>query len=155
MVSRPGGCPDEPCRAHVASSGCDLKELRTWWPAEATPRWGCNRRGATMVKNLIRFGLAGAFSLGIGVAAPMVHADESAADKAASSTQNTANEAANKADETAGKATDESKSAADKASQEAKGAGQKTDEAAGKAGSYTDEAAKKAGQKTEEGVKQG
>ena len=87
-----------------------------------------------MLKNLIRFGLAGAVAVGISAAAPAVLAQDPYTD--------TAGEAADKA-KSAGEATE---GAADKASETA-------DDAAKKGADKTKDAAKKGSDKTKDAAK--
>src|SRR5262245_56048105 len=87
-----------------------------------------------MLRKLMRFGLAGAVSVAIGTAAPMVRAGNpvtGAADKAAEQSESGS------------------------ADEKAKSAGEATDEKAKSAGEATDDAAKKAGSATEDAAKQG
>jgi hypothetical protein len=90
-----------------------------------------------MLKNLIRFGLAGVVAVGISAAAPVVLADD------------------NPVTDTAGDAADKAKSAGESASDATKSAGEKASETADKAADKSKDAAKKGADKTKDAAKSG
>src|SRR4051794_39392563 len=98
-----------------------------WRRGDHPQHQGCGRRMPSrgrwlMVRKLIRFGMAGLFSVGIGAIAPLALAAdptpmrEGTGDKPAEQAQSDQEKAATKADQAKSSADDATKSASDKAS---------------------------------------